>query len=45
MVKDLLKNLGYDVELAGNVGTSLLEALMERIQYGKFPAFWDSGAF
>ena len=40
MVKDLLKNLGYDVELAGNVGTSLLEALMERIQHGKFPAFW-----
>jgi len=40
MVKDLLKNLGYDVELAGNVGTSLLEALMERMQHGKFPAFW-----
>lgn len=40
MVKDLLKNLGYDVELAGNVGTSLLEALMERMQNGKFPAFW-----
>ena len=40
MVKDLLKNLGYDVELAGNVGTSLLGALMERIQHGKFPTFW-----
>ena len=40
MVKDLLKNLGYDVELAGNVGNSLLEALMERMRHGKFPAFW-----
>ena len=40
MVKDLLRNLGYDVELAGNVGTSLLDALMERMQRGKFPAFW-----
>ncbi|MDA9689492.1 UDP-N-acetylmuramoyl-L-alanine--D-glutamate ligase [Betaproteobacteria bacterium] len=40
MIKDLLKNLGYDVELAGNVGTSLLEAFMERKQYGKLPAFW-----
>ena len=40
MIKDLLKNLGYDVELAGNVGTSLLEALMERIEHGKFPAIW-----
>ena len=40
MVKDLLKNLGYDVQLAGNVGTSLLDALMERMQRGKFPAFW-----
>ena len=40
MVKDLLRNLGYDAELAGNVGTSLLEALMERTQNGKFPAFW-----
>ena len=40
MVKDLLKNLGYDVELAGNIGTPLLEVLMKRIQYGNFPAFW-----
>ena len=40
MVKDLLKNLGYDVQLAGNVGTSLLDALMERMQRGKFPDFW-----
>ena len=40
MAKDLLKNLGYDVELAGNVGNSLLEALMERVQHDKFPAFW-----
>ena len=40
MVKDLLKNLGYDVELAGNVGTSLLEALMARMRQGNFPTFW-----
>ena len=40
MVKDLLENLGYDVELAGNIGTSLLESLMERMKHGNFPVFW-----
>ena len=40
MVKDLLKNFGYDVELAGNIGNSLLESLMERMKHGKAPTFW-----
>ena len=39
MVKDLLKNLGYDVELAGKWHFPFRSVNGED-KYGKFPAFW-----
>ena len=40
LAADLLRNLGYDIQLAGNIGKSLLEALMERARGSKMPAVW-----
>lgn len=40
MVGEMVKNAGCDVEVAGNIGPAVLEALMRRMDWGKLPQYW-----
>ncbi len=40
MVGAMLKKSGWDVEVAGNIGPPVLEALMHRVDAGKLPHAW-----
>jgi UDP-N-acetylmuramoylalanine--D-glutamate ligase len=40
MVGAMAKNAGWDVEVAGNIGLAALDALMHRIDTGKWPHLW-----
>lgn len=40
MVGAMLKKSGWDIEVAGNIGPPVLNALMQRVETGKFPQAW-----
>ena len=40
MVGALLKKAGFDVEVAGNIGPAVLDALMYRLDSGNLPQLW-----
>lgn len=40
MVGAMLEKSGWDVEVAGNIGPAVLDALMQRIDAGKLPQAW-----
>lgn len=40
MVGAMVKQAGWDVEVAGNIGLAALDALMLRINTGKWPRLW-----
>lgn len=40
MVGAMVKNAGWDVEVAGNIGPAVLDALMQRQDSGKLPQAW-----
>jgi len=40
MVGEMAKNTGWDVEVAGNIGLAALDALMQRMDTGKWPHLW-----
>ena len=40
MLDSLLTKLGYDIQIAGNIGTSLLQAYLEREKDKKLPDVW-----
>jgi UDP-N-acetylmuramoylalanine--D-glutamate ligase len=40
MVGDMVRNAGWDVEVAGNIGPAVLETLMQRMDLGKLPQYW-----
>lgn len=40
MVGAMLKKSGWDIEVAGNIGPAVLDALMRRIDAGKLPQAW-----
>ncbi len=40
MVGAMAKSAGWDVEVAGNIGLAALDALMHRIDTGKWPHLW-----
>ncbi|MGV8710960.1 MAG: UDP-N-acetylmuramoyl-L-alanine--D-glutamate ligase [Nitrosomonas sp.] len=40
MVGAMLKSAGWDVEVAGNIGPAVLNALMQRIDAGTWPHAW-----
>ncbi len=40
MVGAMLKKAGFDVEVAGNIGPAVLDALMRRLDSGCLPQFW-----
>ena len=40
MVGVMLKKAGFDVEVAGNIGPAVLDALMHRLDSGHLPQFW-----
>jgi UDP-N-acetylmuramoylalanine--D-glutamate ligase len=40
MVGSMLKNAGWDAEVAGNIGPAVLDVLMERLDSGKLPQVW-----
>lgn len=40
MVGDMVRNAGWDVEVAGNIGPAVLETLMRRMDLGKLPQYW-----
>ncbi len=40
MVGAMLQKSGFDVEVAGNIGPAVLDALMHRLDSGKLPQIW-----
>lgn len=40
MVGEMVRNAGWDVEVAGNIGPAVLETLMRRMDLGKLPQCW-----
>ncbi|MXS86392.1 UDP-N-acetylmuramoyl-L-alanine--D-glutamate ligase [Nitrosomonas sp. HPC101] len=40
MVGEMAKNSGWDVEVAGNIGSAVLDALMQRMDTEKWPHLW-----
>ncbi|WP_300085779.1 UDP-N-acetylmuramoyl-L-alanine--D-glutamate ligase [uncultured Nitrosomonas sp.] len=40
MVGEMARNAGWDVEVAGNIGPAALDALMQRMDAGKWPHLW-----
>ena len=40
MVGEMAKNAGWDVEVAGNIGPTALDALMQRMDTDKWPHLW-----
>ncbi|SFU60219.1 UDP-N-acetylmuramoylalanine--D-glutamate ligase [Nitrosomonas eutropha] len=40
MVGEMAGNTGWDVEVAGNIGLAALDALMQRMDTGKWPHLW-----
>ncbi|MDV6344988.1 UDP-N-acetylmuramoyl-L-alanine--D-glutamate ligase [Nitrosomonas sp. Is37] len=40
MVGEMVRNAGWDVEVAGNIGPAVLESLMRRMDLGKLPQYW-----
>ena len=40
MVGAMVKNAGWDAEVAGNIGPAVLDALMQRQDSGKLPQAW-----
>ena len=40
MVGEMVRNAGWDVEVAGNIGPAVLETLMRRMDLGKLPQYW-----
>lgn len=40
MVGAMLKKAGFDVEVAGNIGPAVLDALMHRLDSGNLPQLW-----
>lgn len=40
MVGGMLKKAGFDVEVAGNIGPAVLDALMRRLDSGGLPRLW-----
>jgi len=40
MVGAMLKKVGFDVEVAGNIGPAVLDVLMHRLDGGKLPQIW-----
>jgi UDP-N-acetylmuramoylalanine--D-glutamate ligase len=40
MVGAMLKKVGWDVEVAGNIGPAVLDVLMQRMDAGKLPQAW-----
>ncbi|WP_213539851.1 UDP-N-acetylmuramoyl-L-alanine--D-glutamate ligase [Nitrosospira sp. NRS527] len=40
MVGAMVKKVGWDVEVAGNIGPAVLDALMRRVDSGRLPQAW-----
>jgi UDP-N-acetylmuramoylalanine--D-glutamate ligase len=40
MVGSMVKNAGWDTEVAGNIGPAVLDVLMERLDSGNLPQAW-----
>ncbi len=40
MVGEMVKNAGWDVEVAGNIGPAALDAFMQRMDANKWPDLW-----
>lgn len=40
MAGEMVKNAGWDVEVAGNIGPAALDALMQRMDANKWPHLW-----
>ncbi|MEE9580635.1 MAG: UDP-N-acetylmuramoyl-L-alanine--D-glutamate ligase [Nitrosomonadaceae bacterium] len=40
MVSAMVKKVGWDAEVAGNIGPAVLDALMQRIDSGELPQLW-----
>ena len=40
MVGAMMKKAGWDVEVAGNIGPAVLDALMRRVDSGQLPQAW-----
>jgi UDP-N-acetylmuramoylalanine--D-glutamate ligase len=40
MVGNMVRNAGWDVEVAGNIGPAVLETLMRRMDLGRMPQYW-----
>ncbi|MEO5655160.1 MAG: UDP-N-acetylmuramoyl-L-alanine--D-glutamate ligase [Nitrosospira sp.] len=40
MVGAMVKKAGWDVEVAGNIGPAVLDALMQRVDSGRLPQAW-----
>lgn len=40
MVGEMVRNAGWDVEVAGNIGPAVLNVLLQRLSSGKLPCCW-----
>lgn len=40
MVGAMVRKAGWDTEVAGNIGPAVLDALIQRLDYGKLPQSW-----